>query len=144
MLPTLAQQSRHISNTASMAQNLISDVLLEIFTYKEVVINGISAKYVSHGGLLHFQVLVHTYGPDFHRQLTDEDLNFRILISVIQCWLLRSGDANISMKAEWARKWVAFLKRQLDVVLAEFAQCVQCFEKIVFVLPETSCSIALS
>lgn len=49
------------------------------------------------------------------------------------------------MKVEWARsKRVALLERQLDVVLAEFAQCSERIESIAFMLPETSCSVALS
>lgn len=64
------------------------------------------------------------------------------LIPTIQCWLLRSGDASISVKIEWDPHVFTTLE-ELDVVLAEFAQCSDRIERITFILPEYAFDDAL-
>lgn len=64
------------------------------------------------------------------------------LIPAIQCWLLRSCDASISVKIE--RVYGAFTSfRELDVVVAEFAPCSDRIERIAFILPQCAFDDAL-
>lgn len=131
-----AQQPGHLSSTSSGVQNLIPDVLVEIFLLCLVESGYVNVQ--GNSDLMSCSQVCRSWRAAalscprlwsrLQVQVADDSMTSQRLIPTIQCWLLRSGDASISVKIE--REYGAHTTlEELDVVLAEFAQCSDRIEK---------------